>query len=531
MSSPFEHLEFDNTFVDELPGDTEERNYRRQVRGACYSKVMPTPVEDPELVAHSPEMVETLGLSNEDVETPEFTEVMAGNALAADMDAYATCYGGHQFGSWAGQLGDGRAINLGEVVGRDGGRWELQLKGAGPTPYSRRGDGRAVLRSSIREFLCSEAMHHLGIPTTRALSLVTTGESVVRDMLYDGNPAPEPGAVVCRVSPSFLRFGNFQLFAARGDEKTLKTLADYAIRHYFSHVGQPGPRAYRRMLEEVCCRTADLIVEWMRVGFVHGVMNTDNMSMLGLTIDYGPYGWLEEYDPNWTPNTSDATTKRYRFGHQPQIAMWNLAQFGFALTPLIGDEKAVEETLTIYRDRFDEKWRAMMANKLGIVDWEPGGDDQLSDDLFELLGSVATDMTIFFRSLTDVDAEREKELEDNALVEPLRDAYYDEGEFEQLTPRLVDWVRQWSRRVRRDSRPAKRRREQMNTTNPRYVLRNYLAHRAIERSEQGDHSMVMELLDVMRNPYDEQPEYEEYATRRPAWADEQPGCTMLSCSS
>ena len=531
MQSPFSSLEFDNVYVDELPADTEGKNYRRQVRGACFSRVTPTPVDDPELVAHSPEMARRLGFDDDVDRDPAFVDVMAGNGLTDQMEPYATCYGGHQFGSWAGQLGDGRAINLGEVEGTDGTRWVLQLKGAGTTPYSRRGDGRAVLRSSIREFLCSEAMHHLGISTSRALSLVTTGETVVRDMFYDGNPAPEPGAVVCRASPSFLRFGNFQLFAARNDIETLRTVADFAIRHYFPHVGEPGPRAYRRFLEEVCCRTADLIVDWMRVGFVHGVMNTDNMSILGRTIDYGPYGWLEEYDPGWTPNTSDSTTRRYRFGQQPQIAMWNLGQFGFALTPLIGSEEPVEETLTIYQDRFEEKWRSMMAEKLGLATYDESTDDALTDDLFELLEEVDTDMTIFFRNLADVDAETSAELDDGELVASLEDAYYDPEAFDRMTGRIADWVRRWAARVERHGMPAEQRRARMNRVNPKYVLRNYLTQMAIDESEEGDHSMVRELLDVMRNPYDEQPEYEEYASRRPAWADDKPGCTRLSCSS
>lgn len=531
MPSPFENLSFDNRYLRELPADTERRNYRRQVRGACYSKVDPTPVDDPNLVAWSPEMAAELGLSRDDIETDRFTEVMAGNDLADGMEPYATAYGGHQFGTWAGQLGDGRAVNLGEVVGENDNRWVLQLKGAGATPYSRRGDGRAVLRSSIREFICSEAMHHLGVPTTRALSLVTTGESVVRDMFYDGNPAPEPGAVVCRVAPSFLRFGNFQLFASRNDSEILQTLTDFAIRHYFPHLGDPGPRAYQRLLEEVCCRTADLIVEWMRVGFVHGVMNTDNMSLLGQTIDYGPYGWLEEYDPDWTPNMSDSTSKRYRFGHQPQIAMWNLAQFGFALTPLIGDEDETERILGIYRDRFEDKWRSMMADKLGLADYEVTEDDELTDELFELLQRTDTDFTIFFRSLADVPAEEADDRSDQQLVAPLRNAYYTEQQFERLTPQIAEWVRKWAGRVRRGGRPARQRREQMNATNPKYVPRNYLTQKAIDHSEKGDHSLVEKLLDVMRNPYTEQPDYDDYASRRPAWADDKPGCTMLSCSS
>ena len=305
-------LRFDNQFTKSLPADSQVGTERRQVEQACYSRVKPAAVAAPRLVAHSAEMFELLGLESAEILRPGFVEVLAGNRLLAGMDPHAACYGGHQFGNWAGQLGDGRAIALGEVVDVNGRHQMLQLKGAGPTPYSRTADGLAVLRSSVREFLCSEAMHHLGVPTTRALSLVTTGEEVVRDMLYDGNPRPELGAIVCRVAPSFIRFGNFEIFASRGDRETLQCLADFVIATEFPHIEDPSSRRYASLLREVAERTADMVVEWLRVGFVHGVMNTDNMSILGLTIDYGPYGWLDDYDPNWTPNTTDAQHRRYR---------------------------------------------------------------------------------------------------------------------------------------------------------------------------------------------------------------------------
>ena len=273
--------------------------------------MLTTKVAAPKTIAYSREVAALLDLDRAECESELFAQVFGGNQLLEGMDPYAMCYGGHQFGNWAGQLGDGRAINLGEVLNRKGEHWTLQLKGAGPTPYSRTADGLAVLRSSIREFLCSEAMFHLGVPTTRALSLVSTGEQVMRDMFYDGNPKFEPGAIVCRVAPSFVRFGNFQIFAARGDIENLKRLVDFTIVNDFPHLGAPSPEVYASWFEEVCVRTCEMIVHWMRVGFVHGVMNTDNMSILGLTIDYGPYGWLEDYDPGWTPNTTDASGKRY----------------------------------------------------------------------------------------------------------------------------------------------------------------------------------------------------------------------------
>src|SRR3954470_19982331 len=337
-------LAFDNTFVRHLPADPVADNVPRQVHGASYTPVAPTPVAEPRLLAWSDDLAERLGLGRPDA---AMVEVLAGNRVLPGMQPYAARYGGHQFGHWAGQLGDGRAITLGEVLARDGTRQELQLKGAGRTPYSRTADGRAVLRSSMREFACSEAMHWLGVPTTRALSLVATGENVIRDMFYDGNPEPEPGAVVCRVAPSFLRFGNFQIHAARSEPELLKRLVDYTMQTHYKEI-----QGYDAFFAEVCRRTAELMIHWMRVGFVHGVMNTDNMSILGLTIDYGPYGWLEGYDPGWTPNITDASGRRYRFGAQPRVALWNLVQLANALAPLTEDTDVLERGLESYAETF-----------------------------------------------------------------------------------------------------------------------------------------------------------------------------------
>jgi uncharacterized protein YdiU (UPF0061 family) len=298
-------LRFDNSFVRALPADPSTEPRPRQVNAALYSFVTPTRVSAPRVIAYSSEVAAMLGWTDEDVRSPNFAEVFGGNALIDGMQPYAANYGGHQFGNWAGQLGDGRAITLGEVLTDAGGRLELQLKGAGRTPYSRTADGRAVLRSSVREFLCSEAMHHLGVPTTRALSLVATGDKVVRDMFYDGNPQAEPGAIVCRVAPSFIRFGNFELPSAREDHPLLEKLIDFTIaRDYPDLVAEGGDKSEQRArwFGEICARTARMIAHWMRVGFVHGVMNTDNMSILGLTIDYGPYGWVDNFDRNWTKN-------------------------------------------------------------------------------------------------------------------------------------------------------------------------------------------------------------------------------------
>lgn len=524
-------LNFDNRFTRELPGDLEKSNFRRQVRQACYSRVLPTPVSGPKLIAYSSEMVQRLGISPSPETDPEFTQIFSGNKVLEGMDPFAMCYGGHQFGSWAGQLGDGRAINLGEIITAEGERWVLQLKGAGPTPYSRTADGLAVLRSSVREFLCSEAMHHLGVPTTRALSLVTTGESVMRDMFYDGNARYEPGAVVCRVAPSFIRFGNFQIFTARGEIDNLKQLIDYTITTDFPELGEPSEETRARWFDEVCARTAVMINHWTRVGFVHGVMNTDNMSILGLTIDYGPYGWLEDYDPGWTPNTTDAQGKRYAFGQQPQIAFWNLLQLANAILPAFESKDPLQAALDNYAETVNQGWKTMIANKLGMNQYVEETDGELCDELLDLLQTTETDMTIFFRCLADIrmadDYADKKE-----MLLPISDAYYKPEELEgELLQRTLAWLDQYRQRLRVDNKPDKQRRAEMNRVNPKYVLRNYLAQLAIDKIEEGDTSLINELLDVLRRPYDDQPSREQYAEKRPEWARHRAGCSMLSCSS
>jgi len=533
--SNLDDLIFDNRFIRELPADTETINKRRQVLGACYSRVLPTPVVKPQRVAYSREVAELLDLSTDLCESNDFIRVFAGNRLAVGMEPYATCYGGHQFGNWAGQLGDGRAINLGEVVNRKDERWALQLKGAGPTPYSRTADGLAVLRSSVREFLCSEAMYHLGVPTTRALSLVLTGEPVVRDMFYNGHPKVEPGAIVCRVAPSFTRFGNFQILTARRDLDILKKLVDYTIRTDFPQLGEPTPAVYITWFAEVCRRTAEMIVHWQRVGFVHGVMNTDNMSILGLTIDYGPYGWLESYDPNWTPNTTDAEERRYRFGNQPQIAFWNLGQLANAIYPLIEQVEPLQQAMAVYTETFEQGWQTMMAGKLGLLAFDPATDEELCTELLVLLQLVETDMTIFYRQLAMIDISLRTPLIESDCKDAFNRislAYYVP---EQITPeyktRLCLWLNRYINRVKNDGTSDNIRQQRMNAVNPKYVLRNYLAQLAIDKAEQGDFSMVNELLELLRHPYDEQPDKEEFAAKRPDWARHRAGCSMLSCSS
>ncbi len=533
-NAPQTALRFDNRFTRELPADPTPGNFRRQVTGACYSRVEPTPVAAPRLLAYSREVAELLDLHPRVWEDHAFTEVLAGNRVLSGMDPHATCYGGHQFGNWAGQLGDGRAINLGDVVNERGDRWTLQLKGAGPTPYSRTADGLAVLRSSVREFLCSEAMHHLGVPTTRALSLVGTGEQVLRDMFYDGHPKPEPGAVVCRVAQSFTRFGHFEIFAARGDTALLRRFAEYTLRTDFPHLGEPSRDTFIAWFEEVCRTTARMIVHWTRVGFVHGVMNTDNMSILGQTIDYGPYGWLEDYDPDWTPNTTDAAGRRYRFANQPGIAQWNLVQLANAIYPLIEQAEPLQAAVTGYAETYLQEWRDMMAGRLGFDSYRSDGDEALIDELLEILQLTETDMTIFFRRLGEwhVRPAEAATLDDNALLDPLMPAYYTpESLSEDTRSRTVKWLHGYAQRCAQDGLAPADRREKMHTVNPRYVLRNYLAQLAIDEAENGNDDGISELLEVLRHPYDDQPGKEAYAAKRPDWARHRPGCSMLSCSS
>ena len=518
-------LNIKDTFNKELPADPVTDNTRRQVKEACFSFVTPRKTSKPELVHVSDEMLLEIGLTTDDAKSETFLQVFTGNEILENTQPYAMCYAGHQFGNWAGQLGDGRAINIAEVVHK-GNRWALQLKGAGETPYSRTADGLAVLRSSIREYLCSEAMYYLGVPTTRALSLALTGDKVLRDVMYDGHPEYEKGAVVCRVAPSFLRFGNYEIFAARQDDKNLKVLTDYTIKHFYPHLGEPSKETYIKLFNEVSQRTLEMIVHWQRVGFVHGVMNTDNMSILGLTIDYGPYGWLEGFEYGWTPNTTDAGTKRYRYGNQPNIGLWNLFQLANALYPLVGEAKPFEDVLNQYKLDFEKKSLEMMRAKLGLVTEEPS-DVTLTAQLEDNLQLSETDMTIFFRLLADFNVEQPQ----NGLS-VVHKAFYSPDELDdERKQKWNDWFVDYAKRLKREDTNSMERKKQMNAVNPKYVLRNYMAQLAIDAADEGDYNLIEELYRLLKKPYDEQPKYDKWFAKRPEWARNKIGCSMLSCSS
>ncbi len=515
-----------NTFTKELPADPIQENTRRQVTEACFSYVTPKKTSNPKIIHVSDDMAKELGLSETAIASDEFKNIFTGNDVYKNTQPYAMCYGGHQFGHWAGQLGDGRAINLFEAV-HDNKKWALQLKGAGETPYSRNADGLAVLRSSIREYLCSEAMYHLGVPTTRALSLALSGDQVLRDVMYDGNAAYEKGAIVCRTAESFLRFGSYQIFPARGDVKTLKTLVDYTIKHHYSHLGKLSKETYVSFFKEVAERSLEMVIHWQRVGFVHGVMNTDNMSILGLTIDYGPYGWLEGYDHGWTPNTTDNTHKRYRYGVQPEVVLWNLYQLANALYPLIEEAEPLEAVLENYQEKFPEKYMHMMREKLGLFSSKES-DGILVSNLEEVLQKTETDMTIFFRLLSSTS-------KDDTIEEALKKiekAFYTPSEVvDEIKNSWENWFQNYIDRLQNETVSDEERKTKMNAVNPKYVLRNYMAQLAIDDANKNDFVLLSELYLLLKNPYDEQPKYEKWFAKRPEWARNKVGCSMLSCSS
>jgi serine/tyrosine/threonine adenylyltransferase len=468
-----------------------------------YTRLMPTPLPAPYFVAASSRAAALVGLDGAQLANEDFVAVFTGNKVPPRAQPLSAVYSGHQFGVWAGQLGDGRAILLGELPTANG-PMELQLKGAGLTPYSRMGDGRAVLRSSIREFLCSEAMAALGIPTTRALIVTGSDKGIMRESV-------ETAAVATRMAPTFVRFGSFEHWFYRDHPEELKVLADYVIGAFYPELtGEPNP--YKALLAEVTRRTARLIAQWQAVGFMHGVMNTDNMSILGLTLDYGPFGFMEAFDSQHICNHTDQQG-RYSYANQPQIGHWNCFALGQALLPLIGTVEDAQEALGVYEAEFAARIDELLHAKLGL-DLSIDEDRLLFESMFKLMHDNHVDFTQFFRKLGLLQVDQPE------LDAPVRDLFIDREAFDA-------WALEYRARLRQERRGDAERRRAMDQVNPKFVLRNYLAQVAIEKAQKKDFSEVAKLLSILEHPFDEQPENEAYAALPPDWASH----LEVSCSS
>jgi uncharacterized protein YdiU (UPF0061 family) len=484
-----ETLAFTNTFADFPP--------------AFYTRLQPTPLPAPYLVCASPAAAQLIGITPDEFTSQTFIDTFTGNTIAPGSLPLAAVYSGHQFGVWAGQLGDGRAILLGNVPSGES-QMEIQLKGAGKTPYSRMGDGRAVLRSSIREFLCSEAMAALGIPTTRALSVTGSDALVMRER-------PETTAVVARMAPSFIRFGSFEHWYYNKDVEALRVLADDVIARYYPHCLEKA-NPYAAFLSDVTLKTAHLMAHWQSVGFMHGVMNTDNMSILGLTLDYGPYGFMEAFDARHICNHTDSQG-RYSYQMQPRIGQWNCYALGQALLPLIGEVAGTEAALAGYQTAFQQHHDALFLQKLGLIQANEQ-DSAFLDSLFTLLQTHQVDFTLFFRYLGEL------EVNNPAKDAQVRDLFIDRAAFDA-------WAATYRDRLRLENSEDSARKTRMHSVNPKYVLRNYLAQTAIDKAEQKDFSEVAKLLAILEKPFDEQPEHAAYAALPPDWASK----LEVSCSS
>ena len=482
-------LRFDNSFA-RLPG-------------AFYTRLPPAPLPDPYLVGFSKSAGELIGVGEKHV--PALVEAMAGNRDIAGTDPLAAVYSGHQFGVYVPRLGDGRALLLGEAIGPAGEHWELQLKGSGKTPYSRMGDGRAVLRSSIREFLGSEALHHLGVATTRALAVIGSDQPVFRENV-------ETAAVTLRMSPTFVRFGSFEYFYWTQQYDALRQLADYVIARFYPEC-RTAEHPYLAFLEQVARRTARLVAQWQGVGFSHGVLNTDNMSILGVTIDYGPFGFMDSFDGGYICNHSDVNG-RYAYNMQPQIAHWNLYALGQALVGLTEDVDATKAAIDSYVDEYAQAIDALFRAKLGLSTVQ-ADDESLIAGLMSLLQATHSDWTIFWRALATLKIDGS---------DKVRDLVVDRAAFDE-------WAGRYRARLRAENSIDDVRAQRMNRVNPKYILRNHLAEVAIRkaRGDEGvrDFGEVARLLKVLERPYDEQPEFESYAQEPPDWAR----TLELSCSS
>lgn len=582
----FETLKFDNLLLRSLPIDSNEDNYVRTVSGACMSRVPLEPLEKPTMVAYSLSAAELLDISKDQLERQEAAEYMSGSIHLPGAELASHCYCGHQFGYFAGQLGDGAVKYLGEVLNRKGERWEIQLKGAGPTPYSRDADGRKVLRSSIREFLCSEAMHHLGIPTTRAMTCVTSESQVVRDIYYDGHPIMEKCTVVSRIAPTFLRFGSYEIFKpldpltgrvgpSVGQSELLIKMLHYTISTFYKDIystfSENPSKMYGEFFREVVKKTAYLVAEWQCVGFCHGVLNTDNMSIVGLTIDYGPYGFMDNFNPQHICNLSD-DGGRYSYNNQPRICAWNLNKFAEALKPVLPLEESQSILEATFSTEYNRCYLDKMRRKLGLIKKELTEDRDLITNFFNAMEVTGADFTNCFRvlskasmpgcsdfeeSIADV---KEKLLNECCSVDELLLIFkptMDDSHIkafvsllsqhpeimEQLGKSAMAINQELERRkkfeeIKKLSPEEKRKKDEetwdawldeykqrlyletegiddvehlnqdkvkiMNSTNPKFVLRNHIAQVAIEAAEKGDYSEVRKVLEILENPFNEE---------------------------
>ena len=457
-----------------------------------FARLLPTPVAAPRLVKLNEGLARHLGVDAGKLATPEGVEILVGNRVPKSGEPLAMAYAGHQFGAFVPQLGDGRAILLGEVIDRGGVRRDIQLKGSGPTPFSRQADGRAALGPVLREYIVSEAMAALGIPTTRTLAAVTTGETVWRD-------TPLPGAVLTRVASSHIRVGTFQFFAARGDVDAIRRLADHVIARHYPEAVDAANR-YRTLLDLVISRQAELVAKWLHVGFIHGVMNTDNMSIAGETIDYGPCAFMDAYDPGTVYSSID-TVGRYAYGNQPRIAQWNLARLAETLLPLLEDDKdaatkQAQEAIDAFATRFETAYSARLSRKLGLL--QPRPDDlPLAQDLLERMAHNGADFTLTFRRLCDAASTPNGD----AVV---RSLFTDPGAFD-------NWAARWRHRLAEEGGEANERRAAMRAANPAFIPRNHLVEEAISAAVSGDFSPFESMLTVLSMPYEDQPAFGRYA--------------------
>ncbi|KAL1132579.1 hypothetical protein AAG570_010531 [Ranatra chinensis] len=514
--SNFDDFVFSPSKLLELPREKNVNNFvRRNIKGVIFSPVLPTPVTNPKLVSFSEDVFKNiLNLDPVVSQSQEFVDFVAGNRLLNSSNPLAHRYGGYQFGYWAMQLGDGRAVLIGEID-NGAGRWELQLKGAGKTPYSRDGDGRAVLRSSIREFLCSEAMFHLGIPTSRAGAIIVSDNKVMRDILYDGNPKFEPVSVVLRIAPSWFRIGSLEILTKNDEIDLLKALIDFIIKTHFPEIEDGEDRIFN-FISKISRMTSDLVISWQAVGFTHGVLNTDNMSLLGITIDYGPFGFMEEYDPLYVPNYSD-TEARYSYGNQISVILYNLTMLVRALFPVLSKEQIQKASVMLQSEKnyIYDKLEETLSKKLGLKTSEPS----LVKTFLQLLEDTRADFVMTFREMGETPL--------NGLKKPCCDLWA----LKRLAshPEFSKFVDIYSQKLLDTGQTDADRMKQMCSLNPRYVLRNWMAQDAIKQAEEGDYTLVNKLLKILTKPFTKQEEAESlgYALKPPSWAHS----LAVSCSS